>query len=234
MKDRIKSVLNEDRVFEPPAEFSAQAHVGSMQAYEQMYRRSIEDPEGFWREQGEQLIPWSKPFDQVLEWNEPFAKWFLGGETTASVACVDKHLDGPDRDKAAIIWEGEPGDVRTLTYQQLHDAVCAFAGALRARGVAVTVADIAETVRPISGVRYFQVDVRTPIDEPDLASGPDTVIYNLAAVHRTPGHESHEYFDTNVEGARNIAAFAERTGARRIGDFGEDLIRNAEFICNGA
>lgn len=91
-----------------------------------------------------------------------------------------------------------------------------LARALRARGAAVTVADIAETVRPISGVRYFNVDVRQPITEADLAAGPDTVIYNLAAVHRTPGHESAEYFDTNVEGARNIANFADRAGVRRI------------------
>lgn len=80
-----------------------------------------------------------------------------------------------------------------------------LARALRARGAAVTVADIAETIRPISGVRYFQVDVRNPITENDLGAGPNTVIYNLAAVHRTPGHKSAEYFDTNVEGARNIA-----------------------------
>ena len=91
-----------------------------------------------------------------------------------------------------------------------------LARALRARGAAVTVADIAETVRPISGVRYFHVDVRQPIEEADLGAGPNTVIYNLAAVHRTPGHESREYFDTNVEGALNIADFAVRTGARRI------------------
>lgn len=91
-----------------------------------------------------------------------------------------------------------------------------LARALRARGAAVTVADIAETVRPISGVRYFQVDVRNPITENDLGAGPNTVIYNLAAVHRTPGHKSAEYFDTNVEGARNIADFADRAGIQRI------------------
>ncbi len=91
-----------------------------------------------------------------------------------------------------------------------------LARSLRARGAAVTVADIAETIRPISGVRYFHVDVRNPITEADLGAGPDTVIYNLAAVHRTPGHESHEYFDTNVEGARNISAFAHDADVRRI------------------
>lgn len=91
-----------------------------------------------------------------------------------------------------------------------------LAKALRARGATVAVADIAESVRPISGVRYFDVDVRQPINQADLGAGPNTVIYNLAAVHRTPGHESREYFDTNVDGALNIADFAVRTGARRI------------------
>ncbi len=91
-----------------------------------------------------------------------------------------------------------------------------LARALRARGAAVSIADTAETVRPISGVRYFHVDVRQPITEADLGAGPDTVVYNLAAVHRTPGHESAEYFDTNVEGARNIAAFADGAGVKRI------------------
>ncbi len=91
-----------------------------------------------------------------------------------------------------------------------------LARSLRARGAAVTVADIAETIKPISGVRYFHVDVRKPISEDDLAVSPNTVIYNLAAVHRTPGHESHEYFDTNVEGARNIAAFAREAGVKQI------------------
>jgi len=91
-----------------------------------------------------------------------------------------------------------------------------LAKTLRTRGAAVSVADIADSIKPISGVRYFNVDVRHPIDEADLGAGPNTVIYNLAAVHRTPGHESNEYFDTNVEGARNIASFAERAGVGRI------------------
>ena len=91
-----------------------------------------------------------------------------------------------------------------------------LARALRTRGAAVSVADIAETVRPISGVRYFHVDVRQPINEVELGATPDTVIYNLAAVHRTPGHKSAEYFDTNVEGAKNIVDFADRAGVRRI------------------
>ncbi|MEQ8272823.1 MAG: acetate--CoA ligase [Deltaproteobacteria bacterium] len=135
MADKIESVLNEDRVFDPPAAVSSAAHVKSLDEYRAMHKRSVEDPEGFWREIGSSLIPWMKPFDTVLEWNEPFAKWFLGGETNASVVCLDQHLETPKKNKAAIIWEGEPGDQVTLTYGQLHREVCKAANALEALGV---------------------------------------------------------------------------------------------------
>ena len=135
MSDRIESVLNETRSFEPPQEFSEQAHLSDMQVYETMYRRSIDEPEAFWREQAEALIPWSKPFHKVLEWNEPFAKWFIGGQTNASVVCLDRHLTGPRRDKIAIIWEGEPGDERKLTFAELHQEVCRASNALEKLGV---------------------------------------------------------------------------------------------------
>jgi acetyl-CoA synthetase len=135
MSDTIRSVLQEERVFSPPAEFSARAHVKSMEEYERLYRRSIDDPEGFWAEQAKALLPWMEPFTQVLEWNEPFAKWFLGGKTNASVACLDRHVQGPSKNKAALIWEGEPGDQRTLTYGQLHREVCQLANVLESLGV---------------------------------------------------------------------------------------------------
>ncbi|MEQ9499985.1 MAG: acetate--CoA ligase [Deltaproteobacteria bacterium] len=135
MSDKIESVLTEDRVFDPPAAVSSAAHVKSLDAYRAMHKRSVEDPEGFWREIGSSLIPWMKPFDTVLEWNEPFAKWFIGGETNASVVCLDQHLETPKKNKAAIIWEGEPGDQVTLTYGQLHREVCKAANALEALGV---------------------------------------------------------------------------------------------------
>ena len=83
----------------------------------------------------------------MLEWNEPFAKWFVGGQTNASYNCLDAHLDGPRRNKAAIIWEGEPGDARTLTYQQLHREVCKFANVLEAAGHPVAATSSRSTCR---------------------------------------------------------------------------------------
>ncbi len=130
----ITSVLKETRSFAPPAEFAANAHVGSLAQYEQLFARAKDDPEGFWAEQAESLA-WFKRWDKVLDWNEPHARWFDGGRINASVNCLDRHLAGPRRNKAAIIWEGEPGDVRVLTYQMLHREVCKFANVLKAQGI---------------------------------------------------------------------------------------------------
>jgi acetyl-CoA synthetase len=130
----ITSVLKETRTFPPPAEFAANAHVGSVAAYEQLWKRADADPEGFWAEQAESLA-WFKRWDRVLVWNEPQARWFEGGRINASVNCLDRHLAGPRRNKAAIVWEGEPGDCRVLTYQMLHREVCKFANVLKAQGV---------------------------------------------------------------------------------------------------
>src|SRR5687768_7458623 len=135
MADTIESVLQEDRLFPPNAEFKGRAHLREMVDYERMYQHSIEDPEGFWGERARELIPWMRPFTKVLEWKEPFAKWFYDGATNASVVCLDRHLDTARRNKAAIIWEGEPGEVRTLTYAQLHREVCQLANALTSLGV---------------------------------------------------------------------------------------------------
>src|SRR5271170_6928226 len=103
----IESILREDRVFEPDAEFSRRAWVKSLDEYRALYRRADEDPEGFWAECAKSL-DWFHPFDRVLEWEYPFAKWFVGGKLNAAWNCVDRHLNGPRRNKAAIIWEGEP------------------------------------------------------------------------------------------------------------------------------
>jgi len=130
----IDSVLHEDRVFPPPPEFSAAAHVGSMEAYEALCREAESDPEGFWGRIAAELH-WFKRWDKVLEWDPPFAKWFSGGEMNLSYNCLDRHLTTPRRNKAALIWESEPGEVRTLTYQQLHDEVCRFANVLKSIGV---------------------------------------------------------------------------------------------------
>ncbi len=131
----LDTVLQEDRVFPPSAEFASRARIGSMQEYEQLYRRSIENPEAFWGELARSELHWFEPFREVLRWDEPFAQWFVGGKTNASYNCLDRHLGTWRRNKAAIIWEGEPGDERTLTYQQLHREVCKFANVLKSLGV---------------------------------------------------------------------------------------------------
>jgi acetyl-CoA synthetase len=130
----ITSVLREERKFEPPAEFVRHARVSGRAAYDALRERAERDPEGFWAEQAREL-DWFKPFDTVLEWKFPFAKWFIGGKLNASVNCLDRHLKGHLRNKAALIWEGEPGDSRVLTYQMLADEVGRCANALKKLGV---------------------------------------------------------------------------------------------------
>jgi acetyl-CoA synthetase len=131
----ILSVLKETRVFEPPAGFAERAHVKSLDEYKALYRRSVEDPEGFWAEQA-QSLKWQKPFEKVLEWETPIAKWFVGGQLNISENCLDRHVASWRKNKAALVWEGEPGDTRTLTYQELLNEVCRFANALKGLGVA--------------------------------------------------------------------------------------------------
>jgi acetyl-CoA synthetase len=139
--DNIESMLREDRLFKPSKEFSKQAHIGSMAQYKKLYKRSIDDPEGFWSEQAEKELIWSKPWSKVLQWKAPNAKWFLGGQTNVSVNCLDRFLDSSKANQAAIIWEGEPaapgmpGEERTLTYRQLHREVCQFANVMKNRGI---------------------------------------------------------------------------------------------------
>ena len=130
----IESTLNEARKFPPPAEFSARAWVKSQAEYEELSRQAADDPETFWAECARHLH-WFKPFNKTLEWNFPFAKWFLGGTINAAYNCLDRHLEGPRRNKAALIWEGEPGDSRVLTYQMLADEVARCANALKSLGV---------------------------------------------------------------------------------------------------
>jgi acetyl-CoA synthetase len=130
----IESVLKEERVFEPPRDFSAKAHIKSVQDYETLYRQAFDDPEEFWASMAKEL-DWFKPWDKVLEWTPPFAKWFVGGHTNISHNCLDRHLSTARKNKAAIVWEGEPGDERILTYQALHREVCKFANVLKQIGV---------------------------------------------------------------------------------------------------
>ena len=130
----ITSVLNEHRTFEPPDAFRAKAHIAGIEAYEALYKRSVDDPDAFWSDVASELH-WFRRWDSVLEWKEPFAQWFVGGETNVSYNCLDRHLDSGRRNKAAIVWEGEPGDERILTYQGLHREVCRFANVLKTLGV---------------------------------------------------------------------------------------------------
>ena len=135
MSAAIESVLNETRKFPPSAEFVSQAHISSEQQYQQMWQRAKDDPAGFWGDLASEHLVWSKKYDQVLSGAMPETKWFPGGKLNASVNCVDKHLSSWRRNKAAIVWEGEPGDTRVLTYQDLHRETCKFANALKRLGV---------------------------------------------------------------------------------------------------
>ncbi|MGH7938891.1 MAG: acetate--CoA ligase, partial [Chthoniobacterales bacterium] len=130
MEKNIESHLKETRVFQPPRDFSGKARIGSLGKYRRLYRESINRPEKFWAREAKELS-WQKPWKKVLEWKAPFAKWFVGGKLNVAENCLDRHLDGPRRNKAAIIWEGEPGEQRVLTYQQLYRDVCRFANVLK-------------------------------------------------------------------------------------------------------
>jgi acetyl-CoA synthetase len=130
----IDSVLKEQRRFDPPKECSQNAGVGSMEEYERLYREADRDPEGFWSKIANELH-WFQPWKRTLVWNPPHVKWFDGGQINLSYNCLDRHTATWRRNKAALIWEGEPGEVVTLTYGQLLAEVCKFANVLKARGV---------------------------------------------------------------------------------------------------
>src|SRR5260370_39985853 len=130
MHDNIESHLKEKRVFKPAKDFSERARVKSLGQYRRMYRESIKQPAKFWARQANELV-WSKRWKTVVQWKAPFAKWFVGGKINLSENCLDRHLASHRRNKAAILWEGEPGEKRTLTYQQLHREVCRFANVLK-------------------------------------------------------------------------------------------------------
>ncbi len=130
----IESVLSESRLFPPPVSFASKARIKSFEEYERLYAEAEADPQAFWAKQAEELH-WFQKWDKVLEWNEPFAKWFVGGRINISYNCLDRHLSTWRRNKAAFIWEGEPGEQRTLTYLQLHLEVSKFANVLKKLGV---------------------------------------------------------------------------------------------------
>jgi acetyl-CoA synthetase len=126
----IESMLAEGRKFPPSDDFRSKAVIKSIKEYEELYRRSVEEPEKFWEEMAKELH-WFRKWDKVLTWDPPFAKWFEGGETNVSYNCLDRHLKTWRKNKAAIIWEGEPGERRIFTYHQLHRDVCKFANVLK-------------------------------------------------------------------------------------------------------
>ena len=126
----IETLFDEQRTFPPPPEFASQANVKDPAIYE----RAASDLEGFWAEEASKL-DWYRPWDTVLEWDPPFAKWFSGGQINVSVNCLDRHVNAGGGDKVAFYWEGEPGDRRTLTYQDLYEEVNQTANALRELGV---------------------------------------------------------------------------------------------------
>ncbi|MEF2146324.1 MAG: acetate--CoA ligase [Desulfovibrionaceae bacterium] len=134
--EKIQSLSTESRLFQPPVR--KDAAVGSMAEYEKIYKRSIEDMDGFWAERADELLTWEKKWDSVLDWNfdTPDIKWFSGGRMNVAYNCLDRHLESGRRNKAAIIWQGEAdADVKVYTYQMLHDEVCKFANVLKKMGV---------------------------------------------------------------------------------------------------
>jgi acetyl-CoA synthetase len=131
----IRSVSRESRTFPAPPSFAAHARLRDQAEYDRMYRRSVDDPNGFWGDTARAELAWSKPFTSVLTGQVPWTKWFEDGELNLSANCLDRHL-ATRGDKPALIWEGEPGDERTLSYAELHAEVCRFAGALGKLGVA--------------------------------------------------------------------------------------------------
>ncbi|MET0389775.1 MAG: acetate--CoA ligase [Polyangiales bacterium] len=130
----IEVVSNEQRVFPPPAEFAKHAVISNFEQYRALYERSIADPEGFFAEQAKELH-WFKTPTQVLDWKPPFAKWFADGTLNLAYNCLDRHVQGPRADKTAIIWEGEPGEIRKLTYRELLVEVSRFANGLESLGI---------------------------------------------------------------------------------------------------
>jgi len=130
----IDSILQESRSFPPPPEFSKRAHIKTREEYDRIRKEAEADPEAFWDNIARELH-WFKPWSKTLEWNAPWAKWFVGGEFNLSYNCLDRHVATWHKNKAAIVWEGEPGEQRTFTYQQLLTEVQKFANVLKSLGI---------------------------------------------------------------------------------------------------
>lgn len=145
---QIDHVLIEDRLFPPPAEFAKKAVISTQEQYEEIYAAARDDRDGFWKKEALEHLHWFEPFDEVCKWEPPNAQWFVGGKTNVSYNCLDRNIDNGLGDRTAIIWEGEPGDTRTLTYSELRTEVCKCAAALRELGVGV--GDVVSVYMPMT------------------------------------------------------------------------------------
>jgi acetyl-CoA synthetase len=132
---QLDTVMQESRLFPPNAEFSKRARIKSMDEYQRLWDEAAADPPAFWAKLANEELHWFEPFTKALQWNEPFAKWFVGGKTNASYNCLDSQVAAGRGDQPAILWEGEPGEKRTLTYAELLKQVCKFANVLKSLGV---------------------------------------------------------------------------------------------------
>src|SRR6185312_816261 len=127
--------MSEIRTFPPSPEFSSHAHIKSMKEYQALNEKAKEDPAAFWGDLARKELTWFEDFTTSLDWQPPFAKWFSGGKLNACYNCVDRHLSGPRRNKVALLFEGEPGDQRAITYQELHRLVCRLATVFKNKGM---------------------------------------------------------------------------------------------------
>jgi acetyl-CoA synthetase len=131
----IESILQEKRLFHPSSDFSQKANIKSLAEYKSLCDQARANPAQFWAELAETELHWFQKWDTVLDWQPPFAQWFVNGKINLAYNCLDRHLNTWRRNKAALIWEGEPGDGRTLTYSQLHREVCQVANVLKQLGI---------------------------------------------------------------------------------------------------
>lgn len=131
----LDHVLHEERLFPPPASFTEKAVISSEAQYQQLCQEAIADRDGFWQREALEHLHWFEPFTTVCKWDPPNAQWFVGGKTNASFNCLDRQIDAGFGEKLAIVWEGEPGDKRQLTYRQLRQEVCRLAAALSELGI---------------------------------------------------------------------------------------------------
>jgi acetyl-CoA synthetase len=132
---QIDTVMKEKRIFPPPKEFASRARIKSREEYQELWDEAASDPPKFWADLAREELHWFEPFEHALVWKEPFAQWFAGGKTNVSYNCLDLNLTAGLGNRTAILWEGEPGDTRKLTYAELHREVCKFANVLKQLGI---------------------------------------------------------------------------------------------------